>query len=55
MDAHPQLRHPQPTREGTAEIENRGQINVPMQIEGEKWMHIFDYATHCPRERELEE
>jgi hypothetical protein len=50
MDAHPQLRHPQPTREGTAEIENRGQINVPRQIEGEKWMRTLNCAIHCPRE-----
>ena len=33
-------------QEGTAEIENRGQINVPMQIEGEKWMCTLNCAIH---------
>jgi len=54
MDAHPQLRHPLPTLEGIAEIENRGQTNVPKQIEGEKWMRILNCATHSPRERALQ-
>ena len=53
MDAHPQLRHPLPTREGIAEIENRGQTDVPKQIKGEKWMRTLNCATHCPRERAL--
>jgi len=52
--AHPQLRHPQPTREGTAEIENRGQTNVLKQIEGEKWMRTLNCATHCPCKRALQ-
>ena len=54
MDAHPQLRHPLPTLEGIAEIENRGQINVPRQIEGDKWMRTLNCAIHSPCKRALQ-